>query len=143
MPLEILVPLIAIGLVVIIATVHLLGGSARLPVLTADGARQQFQSEVPDFEPKRTVWDSADRGLLLIQERGQPAGLVWAHGSKYVTRVLDGNSLRSLTLADPELTISLRELTLRNVTFLIDEECDFVAAQEALESLLDSSNERS
>lgn len=134
MPLELLVLLVGVGLLLVFAAVHFLGGNARTSNLDQQTAADRMRLDYPDFQDQHLIHDSMGRGLILLQGREDPAGLVWSFGCRHVTRLLNKDTLRSHTIDGPQLTLHLNDWTLRKVTLLIDDESDLASISLSLDA---------
>lgn len=92
MPLQILLPMVVIGIAGVVILLHLLGRSERARFDDDDDARRAWLREFPDTPPTRVIL-SHDRHAALI-ETAQGAGVVWPMGMDTTARLLQGADIR-------------------------------------------------
>ncbi len=112
MSLAIFVAVVVIGIVVIVATVHLSGLSRHEP-LDSGTARAAWSAEHPDAEIARVVLSDDGRAALLrLLDGGR--GLVWTFGADVVTRILDERT--TITSREDRLIIDFHDAALPRLT---------------------------
>jgi len=57
-------------------------------------------------------------------------------GRKYLTRMLDSETLISYQLNEPMLNLKLREISLRNINIMVDDEDDLISLRIALDAVI-------
>ncbi len=97
MPLEVLGPLVVVGIGAIVLLVHLLGWS-KARKLDAAGAVAALASDFPDAEAGRVVL--GDDGASALVETGAGLGVVRAVGVGTLTRVLGPGAAEARELTD-------------------------------------------
>lgn len=85
MPLNILLPLVVIGIAAIAVMLHLTGKSKRAR-LTQDSARAAWLRHFPDDQVAQVL--AADEGHAALVETNQGWGLIWSFGADTVARHL-------------------------------------------------------
>ncbi|MEQ8291107.1 MAG: hypothetical protein RIA08_02790 [Roseovarius sp.] len=88
MPLQILLPMVVIGIAGIVILLHLLGRSELARLEDEAAARRAWLREYPDTPPTRVIL-SHDRHAALI-ETAHGAGVVWPMGMDTTARYLRG-----------------------------------------------------
>jgi hypothetical protein len=114
MPLEILLPMVVLGIAGITLLLHVLGLSC--PALLADGqaARAAWLDEFPEDKPQRVVLSHDHRAALIETAKGK--GVVWPVGADTTARYLQGAQItrtaRGVRLDLPDYTAPHIHLTL-------------------------------
>lgn len=114
MPLEILLPMVVLGIAGITVLLHVLGLSR--PALLADGqaARAAWLDEFPEDMPRRVILSHDHRAALIETDRGK--GVVWPMGAHTTARYLEGAQItrtaRGLRIDLPDYTAPRIHLTL-------------------------------
>jgi hypothetical protein len=117
MPLNVLLPIVIVGIAGIAVLLHLLGRTAPRRLSDAEEALQAWAREYPD-ETAIEAWPSADlRAALILLVDGR-AGLVWCMGDDTVARLLEhfdlldtetGLDLRLQDISAPHVSVRLSE----------------------------------
>jgi len=134
--LGILAAMVAIGLPLVIGAVYFFGNNSPEHEFDSKETIRRLQEDFPDFSPQLVVFDSAGKGALVVQKTGEPLGLVWRMGRKYLTRMLDSETLISYQLNEPMLNLKLREISLRNINIMVDDEDDLISLRIALDAVI-------
>lgn len=136
MTLEVLAVMVVIGLPLVIGAVYLFGTNTPDISFDSDAIVGRLREDYPKIDPQMVIFDSASNGALIIQMSNEPVGLVWRMGRKYLTRLLDKETLVSYQISGPILTLKLKELTLRKVSLMIDDDDDITSLRLALDGVL-------
>ena len=120
MPLQILLPMVVIGIAGIAVLLHMLGLSELARFDDEAAARQAWLREYPDTPPTRVIL-SHDRHAALI-ETDFGAGVVWPMGMDTTARTLRGAEIRR---TKDGLLVDLPDFTAPRIRLrLNDEEAD-------------------
>ena len=92
MPLQILLPMVVIGIAGVVILLHMLGRSELARFEDEDAARLAWLREYPGTPPTRVIL-SHDRHAALI-ETAHGAGVVWPMGMDTTARFLNGADIR-------------------------------------------------
>lgn len=92
MPLQILLPMVVIGIAGVVILLHMLGRSELARFEDEDAARRAWLREYPGTPPTRVIL-SHDRHAALI-ETVHGAGVVWPMGMDTTARFLNGADIR-------------------------------------------------
>jgi hypothetical protein len=107
MPLNILLPMVVIGIATITIVLHLLGLSRRITLIDADAARAAWDREFP-ADPAAAATLSHDHHAALIETATGGHGIVFPMGADTTARYLAGARLhetaRGLSIALPDFT---------------------------------------
>lgn len=136
MTLEVLAVMVVIGLPLVIGAVYLFGTNTPDISFDSDAIVGRLREDYPQIDPQMVIFDSAGNGALIIQRNNEPVGLVWRMGRKYLTRLLDKETLVSYKINGPILTLKLKELTVRKVSLMIDDDDDITSLRLALDGVL-------
>lgn len=136
MTLGVLAAMVAIGLPLVIGAVYFFGNNSPEHEFDAEKTIERLQEDFRDFSPQLVVFDSAGKGALVLQKNGEPLGLVWRMGRKYLTRLLDGETLISYQLNEPMLHLKLHDISLRNINIMVDDEDDMISLRIALDAVI-------
>lgn len=135
MSLPVLAMVVVVGLALIIGVVYLTGGSSSASLLTEQKARDWFNADLPnEVVVEVLLSDNEQSALLTLADPGK-VGLIKTMGNMSVTRLVDGNSLKQITIVDDRLLLKLRDFTLRNVELKISDEQSRNKAIERLHNL--------
>jgi hypothetical protein len=125
MPLEILAIMVVAGLSLVICAVHFSGMSRPARIASEESARARFLIDYPDEEIGE-IAISDDGKAAFIALAGGRTGLVHAIGARYITRILQPQSLREVRCDESGgLALRLRDFTLPA------EHAHFTSASEA------------
>ncbi|MEQ8988062.1 MAG: hypothetical protein RID15_10025 [Marinovum algicola] len=91
MPLQILLPMVVIGIAGIVVLLHVLGRSELARFEDEDAARQAWLREYPDTPPTRVILSHDNHAALVETEYG--AGVVWPMGMDTTARLLRGAAI--------------------------------------------------
>lgn len=106
MGLAVLVAMVVIGVSLVVASVHLTGGSKRASLRDAAQARQLFASDYPDIATSTAdLTTDGENAFLLLP--GGAIGIVHVVGDGFLTRLITGADVASVQLRPPA-TLSLR-----------------------------------
>ncbi|WP_422033130.1 hypothetical protein [Roseovarius sp.] len=120
MPLQILLPMVVIGIAGIVVLLHMLGRSELARLEDDDAARRAWLREYPGTPPARVIL-SHDRHAALI-ESARGAGVVWPMGMDTTARFLRGATIRR---TKDGLCIDLPDFTAPRIRLrLNDDEAD-------------------
>lgn len=120
MPLQILLPMVVIGIAGIVVLLHMLGRSELARLEDDDAARRAWLREYPGTPPARVIL-SHDRHAALI-ETARGAGVVWPMGMDTTARFLRGATIRR---TKDGLCIDLPDFTAPRIRLrLNDDEAD-------------------
>ena len=112
MPLQFLIPLIIIGLVLVIAAVHLSGGSAKAGTLDQATAKAKFLEDYHDDTVGHVIMDQHGSTAVLILENTTDIGLVRLIGQHSLTRRIPRDKLHLYIKEDGTLTLKFKDFTL-------------------------------
>lgn len=112
MPLQILVPLIVVGLVAVLAAVHFSGGSTPPPPMDDEAAAQRYLEDYPNDRVTEIIFDAHRQVAVLVLDRDGEIGLVQRIGKHSLTRRLTRTNLVSMKQVDGRLELVLRDFTL-------------------------------
>ncbi len=115
MPLSILLPLVACGIIGIAVILHLLGLSRAARLGDAGVAEAAWLREFPDAPPSRVIL-SHDHHAALIETKSGP-GVVWAMGADTTARYLGGARIRRTAKG---LRIDLPDFTAPHIRLRLD-----------------------
>jgi len=114
-PLQILLAMVAIGIVAVVALVHLLGHSRPLTLPGKSAARAHWRRHNPDDQIRDiTVCHSGHTALV---ETDHGPGLLWSFGADTVARPLHGATARQTAKG---LTIRLPDFAAPRVSLRMD-----------------------
>jgi hypothetical protein len=138
MPLEILGPLVLVGIISAVVLARFVANTPPRLINTASQAQAILLNEFPSvvFGSKFMITKNGCEALIEIKEPANHLGLVHVMGSKHVARLLGAGDIRSITNNDPnDLVLNLKDLTLPkiNLQFETDEQKD--AALKLFENL--------
>lgn len=133
MSLPLLVAIVAVGIALIVAAVHLTGGSRRATIASAEQAVERFREDFPG-ETVGTVrlTRSAETAFLELNE-GR-VGIVHAVGDRFLTRALTPRDVASCSrVGEAGLSVRLSDFTFTggNFDFGDRQAADAVAARLA------------
>ncbi len=117
MPLNILVPMVILGIAGVAVLLHLLGFSKRRHFADETEAHKAWLDEFPQDTPLRVVL-SHDQSAALV-ETAKGYGLVWPMGADSTARFLDG---AQVTATRRELQIVLPDYTAPRIALKLDHE---------------------
>ena len=135
MPLEILVPMVVVGLAIMIGTVHLAGGSQKDARLDEDLARQRFAIDFPDFGADIFFLNDERSCAFLHDVHGDQLGYVQAMGQHCLTRLLKPGSVSDLASGEKRLVVKLKDPTLTKIEFAISDSVQLQELTDLLTSL--------
>jgi hypothetical protein len=131
MSLPILVAIVAVGIALAVAAVHLTGGSRQASISSEDEALQRFLLDFP-AEDAGAVRLTLDGKAAFISLYSAGTGIVGVIGDKFVTRIVSARDVKRLTLAGNTVSIRFRDLTWPGGDFVFTEPS---AAREIAEAL--------
>ncbi len=117
MPLNILVPMVVLGIAGIALLLHVLGLSRRKLFGDVAEARAAWLDEFPEDVPTRVVLSHDHRAALVDTEKGH--GIVWPMGADSTARYLDGATVACTTTG---LRIDLPDYTAPRIDLALDAE---------------------
>lgn len=117
MPLSILVPMILFGLPLVIGLVWWVNKGKQVPSLSDETAQMIFLVDYPNCVVEQVlVSDDGKNAFLKLQGRSE-LGLVHAVGQKFLTRVLDSQTVLGLTSSESAIHLRLQDFTLKQLSF--------------------------
>lgn len=129
MPLEILGPLVVLGIAGIALLLHWLGLTAPRHFRTEDDVRRAWAREFPNTPPQDILMSSDAKAALILL--GNRAGLTWCFGDDTVSRLLRGHET---TITPSGLRIALADFGAPQVNVTLTS-ADLAKWQEAMNSL--------
>lgn len=118
MPLEILGPLVLIGILSAVVLVRFVANTPPRLIDTASQAQAILLSDYPSvvFGSKVLITKNRCEALIESKEPANHLGLVHVMGSKHVARFLNAGDIRSITNIDLDsLLLNLKDLTLPKI----------------------------
>ena len=110
MPLELLVPLIIVGLAAVFLSVHLTGGSAPGEPLDEAGIAARYLEDHPGDAVSEIHRDPTGSGPSWLRLESDPAvGFVRPFGRHHVTRRLDAATIRGYAMHGDTIRLRLRD----------------------------------
>jgi hypothetical protein len=106
MSMPVLVAIVVVGIALVVAAVHLTGGSKVAIVADDDHARRLFRDDFPDEAPAK-VEITADRLSAFLVLSGGRTGIVQSFGDGYFTRIAGPSDVADI-LVRPPATVSIR-----------------------------------
>lgn len=111
--LPLLVAMVVVGVSLVVALVHLTGGTVTATLDGDEAVRERFLVDFPDERPVRTFVDaSRQNGFLLLQ--GGRVGIVHAIGDRFLTRIVaaeDMLEIRAESRTPPVLSFHFNDFT--------------------------------
>ncbi len=115
MPLEILLPMVILGIAGITVLLHLLGLSRPVLLANQSAARAAWLDEFPDDPPDRITLSQDHRAALIQTVQG--VGVVWPMGADTTARYLID---AQITLTAKGLRIDLPDYTAPRINLTLD-----------------------
>lgn len=132
MSLPVLVALVVVGIALVVAAVHLTGGSKLATVSGDDHARRLFGQDFPEEVPGKVAITS-DRMSAFLELPGGRTGIVQSFGDGYFTRIALPKDVAAVTLRPPgTVSIRFRDFTWTGGHFIF---ADASAAREIVAAL--------
>ena len=114
MPLELLGPLVIIGIVAVILVVRQFANTPPRLIQSQQQAREIFRQDFPSVITGSGIFVSTDKtaALFLLENPADSLGLVTVLGSKHVTRLLGAGDINSMIdLGDGTCQFMLNDFT--------------------------------
>lgn len=122
MSLPVLVALVVVGISLVVAAVHLTGGSKVATIAGNDHARQLLRQDFPDELPGN-VAITRDRMSAFLELPGGRTGIVQSFGDGYFTRIAGPMDVANVMLRPPgTVSIRFRDFTWTGGHFTFTEE---------------------
>ena len=129
LPVETMAWLLGVGLLVLFALVHALGGSALRPLGVAEAAAAYAEAHPEDAVHSVVL---AEDGQSALLPAGAAVGLVFRLGRGTVVRRLDRTSLRRVSATPSGLRLDLRDPSCPRVVLRVSGAPDWAARLGAL-----------
>jgi len=121
MPLEILGPLVVVGIALVVVIVHYSGISRTSGLDHEKQVLRVFNADYPGHNVVECVI-STDRSSAFLLSGGKEIGLVESMGDKFITRLLEvGDIKRVERIGERGVNIRFADFTLSEVKFINDE----------------------
>lgn len=132
MPLEILGPMVVVGIALVVLLVHFSGLSRQNKLASGQLAEDIYLANFPNARPESTFL-SKDGGSALVKVSARRLGLVVAFGDRFVTRSV---SIADLSLtpdrSKQSISLNLDDFTLPSADFQFESEADMNAVLDWL-----------
>ncbi|MEX0953736.1 MAG: hypothetical protein WDZ83_00825 [Rhizobiaceae bacterium] len=117
--------MVVVGIGAIVIAVHLTGGTRTATLDDAEAAKRRFGADFADIAV-RDVWLTADRHAAILALEDGRAGIVWALGDRFLTRIVGNGDATAKADADgPAVSLGFDDFTWRGGPFT------FASAREA------------
>lgn len=133
MPLEILAPLVVVGIAGLVWLVHLLGWTKQPAFASADDAREAFLADYPDERPKVEVLADDARAALFLC--GDGVGFAENFGDGRVTRLFRAGDLAAVTEAGDSLRIATEDFSAPSFEFTLADPDQRASWRDRLDAL--------
>jgi len=121
MSLMVLASFVVAGIGLIVATVHLTGGSADARLADDAAALTRFAQDFPD-EHVEAILCTLDRRTAFLRLEGGRVGIVQAVGGKFLTRIVSAAVMSGAPRAEnAQVTVRFRDFTWAGGTFTFDD----------------------
>ncbi|MEO1001233.1 MAG: hypothetical protein AAFW69_11640 [Pseudomonadota bacterium] len=135
MPLELLGPLVVLGILGVVALVHMTGGSARPGLAGPEHARAAFTAARPEAEVAEVELMPGGQAALVTLAGGD-AALLWLMGDDPVVRELEPGILTRVEVGRRGLRLHLADFTAPRVEIAMADPGDRAAWAGRLSALI-------
>ena len=117
MPLELLGPLVLVGIVLVIVVVRQIADTPPRLLQTAEQAREIFLKDYPSVTIGSSIFVTADKtaAVVLPEEPLHTLGLVTVLGSKHVTRLLEAGDILTMEASEGACQLKLNDFTFPHI----------------------------
>lgn len=143
MPLEILGPLVVVGLLLVIGAVHFSGGSIARNILDEKNAQQRFALDFPDYAAGKVILDANHQTAFLLFRKPEELGLVRKMGHHSLTRLIAPGSVREFGETPEGLKLRLNDVTLPVIEFRCKNSKQKTLVIQALENIYGDKSDNS
>ena len=135
MNLVLLAAVVAAGISLVVAVVHMTGGTCRATLADTKAASERFAIDYPDLRPS-AFYLTQDGSCAFLELPNSRVGIVYAVGDKFLTRLIARSDLAGAPRASADtVSLRLRDFTWKGGDFVFADVLTAYAVEDLFTAL--------